>query len=387
MIARISLLILLVTLLPDLYIYRHFLRQRFDMTLWLRLLWWLPCATLIACTASYSMIRNFAPDNLTLFNAYLFLIGLVVVPKVLFVLASLTGRLVKKVLKLRTNWGNHCGLLIALGWLYILFMGSMVGPDELHVRRVTLQFDDLPKTFDGYRIVHISDLHLGSMREEFAERVVAQINALHPDAILFTGDLQNMKPEELTPHADTFKRLRSKDGVFSVLGNHDYSEYVKDATADEKRAMEQATRTFEINEGWQLLLNEHRSIRRANDSIVIAGTENDGRPPFPAKADYTRALHGVEPHAFVIMMQHDPSAWRRHILPQCNAQLTLSGHTHGGQFSLFRWRPTELTGYEDDGLYQEGNRSLFVSTGLGGFLPFRFNMQPEIVEITLTHKP
>ena len=134
MIARISILILLLTLLPDLYIYRRYLRWRFDMTLWMRLLWWVPGAAMIACTAAYSMMRNFAPDNLTLFNVYLFMLGLLIVPKVVFTLSSLAGLAVKRLLKLRTNWGNHTGLVLVLGWFYVLFMGTMVGPDQLHVK-------------------------------------------------------------------------------------------------------------------------------------------------------------------------------------------------------------------------------------------------------------
>ena len=130
-------------------------------------------------------------------------------------------------------------------------------------------------------------------------------------------------------------------------------------------------------------MNDHLTVHRGADSIVVAGTENDGKPPFPAKADIRKALDGVQPDAFIIMLQHDPSAWRRHILPQSTAQLTLSGHTHGGQMSLFGIRPTQLAGHEDAGLYSANGRNLFVSTGLGGFLPFRFHMDPEIVEITL----
>ena len=285
MIARISILILLLTLLPDLYIYRRYLRWRFDMTLWMRLLWWVPGAAMIACTAAYSMMRNFAPDNLTLFNVYLFMLGLLIVPKVVFTLSSLAGLAVKRLLKLRTNWGNHTGLVLVLGWFYVLFMGTMVGPDQLHVKRVTLEFDSLPKAFDGYRIVQLSDMHLGSMKQEFAQRMVAQVNELHPDAILFTGDLQNMRPQELVRHAPTLVHLHPVDGIFSVLGNHDYADYVKTATAEQKRSMERMTRSFEASLNWDLLLNERRILRRGADSIVIAGTENDGRPPFPCKAD------------------------------------------------------------------------------------------------------
>ena len=143
------------------------------------------------------------------------------------------------------------------------------------------------------------------------------------------------------------------------------------------------TRNFQTSVGWNLLLNDNCIVRRSADSIVIAGEENDGRPPFPRKADLSKTLHGISAQSFVVMLQHDPSAWRRSILPKCKAQLTLSGHTHGGQASIFGLRPTELLGKEDAGLYREGNRALYVSTGLGGFVPFRFHMDPEVVVITL----
>ena len=124
-------------------------------------------------------------------------------------------------------------------------------------------------------------------------------------------------------------------------------------------------------------------VHRGADSIVIAGAENDGRPPFPSRVDIRKMLSGISSDAFVIMLQHDPSSWRRTILPQSRAMLTLSGHTHGGQLSLFGFRPTQLTGREDCGIYREGERVLNVSTGVGGFLAFRFGMPPEVVEITL----
>lgn len=383
MIARIFFLIILAALLPDIYIYRRYLRHRFDLGLWQRLLWWLPGAAMVALTLVYAMIDNFAPDNLTWFNIYLFMLGLVVVPKVLFVLSSLMGRLVRRVFGLRRNWGNYVGLLLVLGQLYVLFTGSMIGTDRLAVNEVTIEFDDLPAAFDGYRIAQFSDIHLGSMRTELLERAVAEINKQHPDLIAFTGDIQNMRPQELTRFAPVLARLKAKDGVYSVLGNHDYSQYMPKLDEAHKRANERLTRSFQTSIGWNLLLNDNRIIRRSADSIVVAGEENDGRPPFPQKADLGKTLRGVSAQSFVVMLQHDPSAWRRSILPKSKAQLTLSGHTHGGQASFFGWRPTELLGREDAGLYREGNRALYVSTGLGGFVPFRFHMDPEVVVITL----
>lgn len=381
MIARISIIILLVTLLPDIYMYRRYVKRRLG-NVWARIAWWLPTLLIMVSTIGVSLTRDFAPHNLTLFNTYLFITALVVLPKLTFVLCSLAGRLARRMLKLRRNWGNYVGLVLVLAELYILFHGTMVGTDRLNVRQVTIEFDDLPKAFDGYRIAQFTDVHLGSMKDELMLRAVTAIDDMRPDLIVFTGDIQNMGPDELPRFAQTLKRLKAKDGVMSVLGNHDYSRYVN-LPPDEALRNERMTRDFETSVGWQLLLNDNRIVRRGSDSIVIAGGENDGRPPFPAKADLKKTMRGINAKSFVVMLQHDPSAWRRHILPQTNAQLTLSGHTHGGQISLFGLRPTELVGKEDDGLYVEGKRKLFVSTGLGGFIPFRFYMNPEVVEITL----
>lgn len=381
MIARISIIILLVTLLPDIYMYRRYVKRRLG-NVWARIAWWLPTLLITVSTIGVSLTRDFAPHNLTLFNTYLFITALVVLPKFSFVLCSLAGRLARRMLKLRRNWGNYVGLVLVLAELYILFHGTMVGTDRPNVRQVTIEFDDLPKAFDGYRIAQFTDVHLGSMKDELMLRAVTAIDDMRPDLIVFTGDIQNMGPDELPRFAQTLKRLKAKDGVMSVLGNHDYSRYVN-LPPDEALRNERMTRDFETSVGWQLLLNDNRIVRRGSDSIVIAGGENDGRPPFPAKADLKKAMRGIHAKSFVVMLQHDPSAWRRHILPLTNAQLTLSGHTHGGQISLFGLRPTELVGKEDDGLYVEGKRKLFVSTGLGGFIPFRFYMNPEVVEITL----
>lgn len=381
MIARISIIILLVTLLPDIYMYRRYVKRRLG-NVWARIAWWLPTLLITVSTIGVSLTRDFAPHNLTLFNTYLFITALVVLPKFSFVLCSLAGRLARRMLKLRRNWGNYVGLVLVLAELYILFHGTMVGTDRLNVRQVTIEFDDLPKAFDGYRIAQFTDVHLGSMKDELMLRAVTAIDDMRPDLIVFTGDIQNMGPDELPRFAQTLKRLKAKDGVMSVLGNHDYSHYVN-VSPEEALRNERKTRDFETSVGWQLLLNDNRIVRRGSDSIVIAGGENDGRPPFPAKADLKKTMRGINAKSFVVMLQHDPSAWRRHILPETNAQLTLSGHTHGGQISLFGLRPTELVGKEDDGLYVEGKRKLFVSTGLGGFIPFRFYMNPEVVEITL----
>ncbi len=382
MIARIYIIIIIAIVLPDIYIYRSFLRKKPSLTQWHKTLWWMPCLLLAAATTYFSLTDHFVPQDQRLFNAYMFVMAISVVPKLLFFLCSLAGMGLSKALHLRHNYGNHTGLVAALGSLYVLSAGCMTGTGNLHVRRMTLEFDSLPMAFDGYRIVQFTDAHLGSIKPDLLERAVAETNGMQPDAIVFTGDLQNMLPQEITPHTGILGSLKARDGVFSVLGNHDYSIYT-DLPPRQKVDNEKTTQRLQRSMGWQLLMNEHHIIRRGNDSIVMAGYENDGKRPFPSKGSLDKALKGVDSRAFVVMLQHDPSAWRRNILPRSNAQLTLSGHTHGGQMSIMGWRPTKLVGKEDAGLYDEGGRKLFVSTGLGGVLPFRFHCDPEIVEITL----
>ena len=382
MIARISIFVILFIILPDAYIYARYLRRRQGIASWHRLMWWMPTFILIAYTVALSLVPDFAPGELAWLNVYLFLLGMIAVPKLLFALCSTAGLLLRRLLHLRRNWGNYVGVVLSLGALYILIYGSTVGVGELRVRRVTLAFDNLPAAFDGYRIVQFSDAHVGSMTNETMQRMVSAINRLKPDAVAFTGDLQNMQPHETDRCAPLLGSIKAHDGVFSVLGNHDYSMYVAAGEA-RKRSNEALLQSRERSFGWQLLMNESRVVRRGADSIVIAGAENDGRPPFPSRADMKKTLSGVTGGAFVIMLQHDPSSWRRTVLPQTRAMLTLSGHTHGGQLSLFGFRPTQLTGSEDCGVYRERGRVLNVSTGVGGFIPFRFGMPPEVVEITL----
>ena len=203
------------------------------------------------------------------------------------------------------------------------------------------------------------------------------------DMIVFTGDLQNIESHELPEHLAQLSRLKAPDGVYSVLGNHDYAVYQK-ADSATKAANCRLTCEYERRAGWQLLLNEHRTIRRGSDSLIVAGMENWGvSKRMPHRGDVGKTLAGLQRSAFVVMLEHDPSAWRARILPESWAQLTLSGHTHGGQLRLFGWSPVSFTYDEWGGLYHEGRRHLFVSTGLGGLIPFRLGISGEIVVITL----
>ena len=280
-----------------------------------------------------------------------------------------------------------CTLII---WILTGY-GFLFGFQQFRVQYVEYASADLPAAFDGYRIVQFSDAHVGSLtgwRQWMVQRAVDSINAQHADAIVFTGDLQNIWPDELPPEISCFRQLKAKAGVFAVLGNHDYACYQDCDEAEKQANCEKTTKAFR-DMRFDLLLNENRIIRRDSDSIVIAGMENWGTVKrMPRKGDVRKTLTGItiNPSPFIVMLQHDPTCWREKILPECKAQLTLSGHTHGGQISLFGMSPVVLKYREWGGMTYEGPRAIYVSTGLGALVPFRLGLPGEIVVITLRKK-
>ena len=308
---------------------------------------------------------------------FFFFMGLIVAPLVFSLLC--------RWLAPRRHWRKAAIVCSLLAW-GLVFYGYFVGFSTLEVRQFEYASADLPEAFDGYRIVQFSDAHVGSYNGSMLENAIETINAQGADAIVFTGDLENLHPDELEPQMSVLSQLHAKDGVFSVLGNHDYPTYL-DCDEATKAECVRKTKMLERKMGWQLLLNEHQTIRRDSDSIVIAGMENWGTlKRMPRLGDVKKTMAGVSPSSFVLMLQHDPTAWRKKILPECHAQLTLSGHTHGGQFSIFGWSPASLTYDVWGGSAYEGDRAIYVSTGLGALIPFRLNMSGEIVVITLKSK-
>lgn len=295
------------------------------------------------------------------------------------------------------NYGSWAGGAVVLFAIYIIIYGCTIGFSKLDVRRITFVSADLPDEFDGYRIVHFSDAHLGTYgqsRQHILARNVDSINSLHPDLIVFTGDIQNLEPSEIKPQMQILSRLHAKDGVISCLGNHDYPIYVRDASPQQKAANLRETIGLQRQMGWKVLLNENVRITRdsrhpgdsatVKPSIIIAGMENDGDGRrFPMMGNISKTLHGVGDSDFVVMLQHDPTHWRDKILKECHAQLTLSGHTHASQFMLLGWSPVQY--FYDDwaGVTDIDGRAINVSTGMGGFIPFRFGVPGEICLITL----
>ncbi len=388
MIARVFIPILLAILLADLFIDLHYIRRASHWRWLKRLTWWFPGAVMAMFTVYMAMLPDFAPAETGILNTYLFLLGFLVVPKFEYAFCSVAGWLVRKLsgFRIRRNYGHYVGAAFVLLTWYILIYGTTIGFSKLDVRQMEYCSEDLPVEFDGYRIVHFSDAHVGTYtggKRHLLEKAIDSINSQKADMIVFTGDLQNMRPSEIRAVAPILSKLRAKDGVVSILGNHDYPVYV-DADDKTKAAYERETRDIERQMGWKLLLNEHLTVRRGNDSIVIVGMENDGESMLaPKLGDVKKTLSRLTDEPFTVMLEHDPTCWRRKILPQSKAQLTLSGHTHAMQFELFGWSPASLIYKEWGGVFYEGERAINVSTGLGGFMPFRFGVPGEIVVITL----
>lgn len=378
---------IMVMLLPDIYIYRHFLKRR-KASKAKRIVWWLPAAFLFSYLLILLMINTFEPGNMHWFNLFLLFFGIIFIPKFLFAICSALGCGLCRIFHSHRNYGNLVGILLALCSLFVVVYGATWGMKRFEVRHTDMSFSNLPDAFDGYRIVQFSDAHVGSYGSDtaFMQMVVDSINAQHPDAVMFCGDLENVLPSELYPFLGIFPQIKAADGIYSVMGNHDYSTYTHQLSDQQRAADIKETENRQIQFGWNILLNSHRVIRKGNDSIIVAGEENDGLPPFPALGNIHQALRGTAKSNFIIMLQHDPSSWRRHILPESNVQLTLSGHTHAMQFQIFGWSPASLMFKEWGGTYYDGERALSVSKGLGGFIYFRYGAWPEINVITLHKK-
>ncbi len=366
-------LFILLALLPDLYIWHYFVRG--GRLVW-EILFWLPFVLLVVLPL-WGLTGHALQAA---FHLLVILALCVVVPSWLFVLFSLLGRVAAPFAPVAMVWGNAAGLAAGAAVALAALYGFTFGWRHVVERRTDIVTPSLPEAFDGYTIVQLSDFHIGtySAAPGTVDEIVRRVNALHADAVVFTGDLVNADPEETTAFAAALSRIRARDGVFSVLGNHDYCEYRTYTAPDSPARAVKGLVRRERAMGWQLLLNENRVLRRGGDSIAIVGVENDGEPPFPAKGDLPRAMRGLPSHISKVLLSHDPTHWRRSVLPRTDVAVTLSGHTHAMQLCIGRFSPSAWKYPEWGGLYREGSRLLHVSTGVGSNVPFRLGAWPEI---------
>ena len=281
--------------------------------------------------------------------------------------------------------------LAAIPFTSVLY-GMVRGKYNYQVIKHTLFFDDLPRAFDGFKLTHISDIHSGSFDD--AEKIahgIALINEQNSDVILFTGDIVNNTADEMTPWISHFKKLTANEGKYSVLGNHDYGEYIRFDTLQEKEANFQKIKEIHPKIGFNLLLNDSVYLERGTDKIALVGVENWGTR-FKKAGDLGVASKKINKEDFKILLSHDPSHWDAEVKNHpYNYHLTLSGHTHGMQFGIeipgFKWSPVQYIYKQWAGIYNKGAKYINVNRGFG-FLAFpgRVGIWPEITVITLKRR-
>lgn len=286
------------------------------------------------------------------------------------------------------HWVEFATLLFLLTILTFAY-GMIRGKYAYRVIKHTLFFDDLPKSFDGFTITQISDVHAGSFNNpEAIKRGIALINEQQSDLFVFTGDLVNNKASEIVPWMSYFSQIKAPYGQFSILGNHDYGDYVKWESDENKRANLQQLKTYHAEMGYRLLLDEHVDIYKNGEKIVLAGVENWGLG-FGERGDLKKAMNKVGPDDFTVLLSHDPSHWESQVKTfSPKIQLTLSGHTHGMQFGIeafgLKWSPVKYRYAHWAGVKKENGRYLNINRGFG-FLGFsgRIGIWPEVTVIEL----
>lgn len=287
----------------------------------------------------------------------------------------------------RSEFLSKTGLVMA-GLPFVTMNYGLISNNvyDYQIKRKTIYLPNLPKSFDGIKIGQISDVHSGSFYDKVAvQGGVDLLNAEKCDVVFFTGDLVNDKTSEMRDYTGIFEKIKAPLGVYSILGNHDYGDYVQWPSAAAKKKNLEDLYVVHKNLGWDLLLNENRKLKMGNDEISIIGVENWGSSlRFPRKGDIVKAKEGTEESPVKLLLSHDPSHWRAQILKDHNdIDMMFAGHTHGMQFGVefgdFKWSPVQYVYPEWSGLYESNNQKLYVNVGYG-FLgyPGRIGILPEI---------
>ncbi|MFC6997305.1 metallophosphoesterase [Rufibacter roseus] len=284
----------------------------------------------------------------------------------------------------RHKFMSQLALVMGAIPLGTLIWGMVRGAYAYQVKKVTLKFPNLPQAFDGFRMLQITDMHAGSFHSaEPLKEAVALINKQAADVVVFTGDMVNNLASEVEPYVDVLAQVKAPNGVYSILGNHDYGDYVEWPSPDAQLQNIQTLIQHQRRAGWKVLLNEHQVLERNGQKIAILGVENWGaQMRFPKYGKLGKAYAGTEELPFKVLLSHDPSHWDGEVnVKYPDIDLTLSGHTHGMQFGVnipgFKWSPVQYVYKQWAGLYKKGRQHLYVNVGLGflgyhgrvGFLP------------------
>lgn len=357
----------------------------------------------------YEVTLAGTPKSMSPPRNYIFGFFLVVsVPKIILVLSmfgedivrvgmgvfsKMNGNSGEEFMASRRKFVSSIAIGVASIPFFSLIYGIIQGKYNYRVLKYVLEFDDLPESFDGYTITQLSDIHSGSF--DSREKVgygIRLANKQNSDIVVFTGDLVNNVSEEMTEWKDLFSKLEAKDGVYSVLGNHDYGDYAQWDRPEQKEANLQRLKDIQKEMGWDLLLNENRFLERNGERIALIGVENWGKG-FKKAGDLERASTGVKDSDFKVLLSHDPSHWELKVKSDPkNYHLTLSGHTHGMQFGIeipgiIHWSPIQYKYKQWAGVYEKSGRFINVNRGFGYLAyPGRVGIWPEITVIELKKK-
>lgn len=291
MLIKLFIFFLLLLILPDWYIYRTYIHRVSQK--WIRRAYWIPTLFLVTGMTVIFSIHEPMPDSMYRLSNFLLIFLCFAVPKAIFVIVILIMKLLF-LISGRRLYGGYIAGVVALASLAYVVYGATEGKQHFQIREVTITYKDLPDAFDGYRILQLSDIHSGSWTRngKAIQKAVDMVNAEQADLVVFTGDIVNNIATELDEFIPILSQIKGKDGVYSVLGNHDYSPYIKWNTKAEQQTNLDSLLAKEARMGWQVLNNEHTIIHRGHDSIALVGVENSGNPPFPNYGDLPKALKG-----------------------------------------------------------------------------------------------
>ncbi|MCD7899357.1 MAG: metallophosphoesterase [Bacteroides sp.] len=362
--------------------------SRLDIHFLLKILYWIP--TLFLLVGMIYLIHFASEEVARGHSSGWFSIAflLFVFPKLVFTIFSLIGLLFHYFFKWSTTPFLYVGIALALLNVVGILYGTFIGRNKFVVRQVTYSSSRLPQGFNGYRITLLSDLHVGSWGKNTQplQQMVNIVNQQESDLIVFTGDLVNHRAIELEYSQSVLSQLHARDGVYSVLGNHDFGPYFPWKGKQDRINNLADLKKREADMGWILLNNAHVTLYNDKDSIALIGVENDGEPPFSQYADLPKALEGTD-GLFKILLSHNPTHWRREVLPDSDVDLMLAGHTHALQFQIGRFSFSSRFYKEWGGMYYEGKRGLYVNVGTGHVgIPFRLGAWPEITVIRLVRE-
>lgn len=393
----------IVSFLLDLYIsfdVKKVWRRRGVITYWI--ISGLCYALLIV---AISLPRRDTGADLSAIMWLLFTYLSIYIGKIAYFLVSILGRVLSAVFRtpafnMPFRW---IGFFLGVAFTAIMWIGTGYTRHHLMVVNQDVYSEKLPESFENFKIVQISDLHVGTWGEDtsFLESLVEKANSQNADIIVFTGDIVNRETGEIQPFIDVLKGLHAKNGVYSVLGNHDYGDYADWENAEAREENNRQLAEHQKNMGWHLMNNESLFISNGKDSIMLIGIENWGEPPFPQYGNLEVALpsdyaskHHQNDSTFKILLSHNPEHWNREVSKKTNIDLTLSGHTHAMQAMLklgdWKWSPAKYRYEQWGGKFLRKNENgeatqLYVNIGAGAVgMPARFmGAYPEITVITL----